>query len=107
MYYLETVKDDGVHKYVASVTGANVIGKELDDGVYKFESETDCERIAGVINKTWGSGIWEIVAKKVAGSEQIEENLAQITKEENVQNKKKKEKPVPIDTAIAKFCKEY
>lgn len=71
MYYIETINNDSFHKYVASMTGSSVKGMDLDEGVYMFDDEKTCDRAIGVINKTWGSGIWAIVEKKTTEQKKL------------------------------------
>lgn len=72
MYYIETLKSDGYHKYIASMTGSVVKGQEVDEGAYQFENAGDCDRAVKVINKVYGlNGI--VARRKTIGKENKQE----------------------------------
>lgn len=93
MYYIETCRDDGYHKYIASMTGAVVKGRELDEGVYQFEKFGDCDRAVQAINKVYGFGNSPIVIGKTIGGEKSKEPKPAKSKEMEQTIPKKAETP--------------
>lgn len=71
MAYIETIKDDEFHRYIAKMTGAAVKGDKLKDNAFEFSDLKACERVAGIINKIYGGGIRDVVNVQADGLEQV------------------------------------
>lgn len=94
MFYMETYGDNSYHKYVASMTGAALKGREPDKGVYMFEEEKACDRAIGAINTLYGSGIFTIVVKREIGKKLEESKVVAKVKQVKKESPKKREQAI-------------
>lgn len=60
-YMIETKRSDNKAKYLANVYLLKVKGMERTGNEWEFNDRQTAQSVAGIINTTYGFGIWEVV----------------------------------------------